>query len=279
MANDLEPVADLAAVAPQRTLQELANEANREHDLAQGVLTTWVEHAARIGAILNQAREQVPRGQWHAFTREYLHFGESSCQIYSKVAQHIDFLRLNGATTMTATTQLLSQLPSRWRPGRPDGVKNKDFHPNRPALDELKRLRSQGLSYGAIASKFGVSRNSVRRWIDPDFARWEQQRDYEKERQRRAQTTARKKAQLVGERVLLSKQAVARNDPLGHALEHLRKLLQYLDKAMSDGPAEQRPEVRRAMACTHQAEDNIVAALRGKTLETYRPHPPYMEIP
>jgi hypothetical protein len=47
-----------------RSLDDIAHEANREHQLCDTAYATAVEHAVRAGALLIEAKERMPHGTW-----------------------------------------------------------------------------------------------------------------------------------------------------------------------------------------------------------------------
>ena len=58
------------------------------HDGAQHAARMSLEHAAKAGALLLEAKAAVPHGQWRDWMRSNITFSEPTAQIYMRLARH-----------------------------------------------------------------------------------------------------------------------------------------------------------------------------------------------
>lgn len=230
------------------TLADLASSINGEHQLVIAKLRQSLEHAITCGALLLDARRLVPAGQWEAWIRDNLECGKWTVTAYSRLAIHRDELLIpNGPITIDAGLRYLKEL----------GVPPR---PNPLILDvdvkQLRRLRSEGMSFQKIGEVMGVSRKTVMKRLDPSYhKKWNEQQSRSRRRTERARALLAAKERDA---------AVKRHGgSAAEAYALLRRCALVLDGAIADSNDFQESEAMRlALAATHKAEDEIVRALR-----------------
>lgn len=144
------------------TLAELAVTANTEHRCAEQAGVTMLDHAIRAGEALLAARERSPAGEWSNWVADNIDAALVTVQLYMRLARYRDVIETlpDPPTSIKRAKFLLIGLPTT----TPD---NGQEIPAGPA-NEARRLRDEGLTYKAIGELFGVSYQTIRRWIDPD---------------------------------------------------------------------------------------------------------------
>ncbi len=143
----------------QRSLPELAEEANREHLAAQGAGLSMFDHAVRAGEALREARGRLGRtAAWGAWRDANFEGSSWTANLYVRVAERQDEIRahFDGHPTLTGARYLIEG-PSA----------------NRQAPQEVQekaaRLANEGVPYRQIAQQLGISRQSARRYSDPGY--------------------------------------------------------------------------------------------------------------
>ncbi len=70
-------------------LTALADEINREHDLAERAAHTAVSHALKAGGLLIQAKAACQHGEWLPWLREHCRVSERTAQAYMRLAKEL----------------------------------------------------------------------------------------------------------------------------------------------------------------------------------------------
>lgn len=246
------------------SLDELAAEATREHNLVSGAvdraeaaLSEGLVHAIRVGHVLIRARDLI-QGEgksWRAWKRSNLPFSEYTASNYIRYATYEDHLIAHEVPLTTATAlEALHGLPAVGM-----GRGRKRLHDD----SEYKRLHDEGLTKAQIAEVMGVSWNTVRNALDPDARKKKADAMIEARKRQRAAEKALAEQQERKERDRLAKSG---GGELAKSYSEVRKCLASLDAAVADASPEQRTCLREAIRCAHSAEDQIVKALRlGRT--------------
>jgi hypothetical protein len=95
----------MTTLAVVRSLTSLASAINSEHDAALRAAMTAVEHARRAGALLIDAKDQLPHGSWLAWLAEYCPtISVRTAQGYMRLAradaQHVAHLTVRDALAL-----------------------------------------------------------------------------------------------------------------------------------------------------------------------------------
>jgi transposase len=185
-----EQIATAEVLEPgQRTLHELADGANHEHDLAVQSGVAMVEHAIRAGELLEEAFAQVvgtmPWPQWIA---QNFRAAPETAALYRRMARYQDLVRGSGVTSITKAEKYMRDAPEI------PSVSGRRLVSDLVVAD-MRRMRADGKTYQAIADECGVSVSTVMYWVRPATAA---------DVKRRA--TARKKIQFAAEKALQRQQ-------------------------------------------------------------------------
>lgn len=155
-------------MANESRLSDLSATIHREHDLARGANGDMLRHAIAAGEALIEAKRLVPSGEWIAWIVENAPAGKGywCCQSYMRLATLKD--QVDPGLSIGANLRLLTGVDGA-SPGRPKVEED--------VKAEALRLYGEGnLSHYEIARRVGVSRSTVRCWINPDWAREKEQR-------------------------------------------------------------------------------------------------------
>lgn len=68
-------------------LEDLARRINDEHDQCAEAARSTLDHALNAGALLTQAKGQIPHGQWGNWLRAHCTVSERTAQLYMKLAR------------------------------------------------------------------------------------------------------------------------------------------------------------------------------------------------
>jgi ParB-like nuclease family protein/DUF3102 family protein len=79
-----------ALVTAVPTVSDLAAEIQAEHDRALEAAHSAVEHAARCGELLLQAKDQAAHGEWQAWVAKHCTFSLRTAQGYMRLARTIE---------------------------------------------------------------------------------------------------------------------------------------------------------------------------------------------
>lgn len=164
-------------VLPERTLDELAEIANREHAAAVEDAHSALQHALASGAAIWEAHERFagdgPR--WNAWVAANLRMSVSYVELWERYFVYRDVLPREAAEPFRDARGNLQQpsfkrvrvylagLPPirhRGRPGAPPEVR-----------DEAIALHKSGLSAREIASLLGFNKTTIQKWVSPEAAR------------------------------------------------------------------------------------------------------------
>jgi hypothetical protein len=76
----------MSATALTRRLPDLAAEIAREHELCEGSYRTALQHAAKVGELLIEAKGQLEHGDWLPWLTEHTPLNARTAQRYMQVA-------------------------------------------------------------------------------------------------------------------------------------------------------------------------------------------------
>jgi transposase len=234
-----------------RTLRELADEANHEHELVIEAGASMVEHAIRAGEALIRARQQCGYGEWRPWIDENLKIRYAQVSTYMRLARYQEAVRASGMETIRAARDYLMGFDGDSRCGLT----------NMPAWlrDEAQKLHSDGASRDDIAAQLGISRTTAYRWTDPTFLA----RHREKIRQAAARRREVERLASEQEREREIKRAVRR---AGAATREAYAMAERMQDVLAQAQRETEDrEARRALseAGVHyrKMRDEIVRAL------------------
>ena len=229
-------------------LGELADRANREHALVEQALGGALQHALACGDALNEAREAVEYSGWMAWLEQNFTGSRVLASQYMRLAAHR--VLVEGLPSITQGLERLRGLPAVRRGGY------------RGHSDETKAearvLDAEGVHRDEIATTFGVSRQTINQWCDPEVLararastrRWlAEQR--EEERQQKA-AAAQRKAERAARKA-------------GGALAESYSLVHRLDaplaQARREATGEARDALDAAVSAYYKLSDEVVRAL------------------
>ena len=222
---------------PEPSLAELAKQANEEHELVERQVEIVVQgmsrglrHAMAAGDALEAARALVPAGQWGQWVDSNINYSKATATLYMRLAHYrpeVEQWIADGAPGATGNSQILAA--HRAIAGLPAANQAGSVVYDDSIRKEAREMRKLGMSNKQIAEHLGVSRNTIKSWFDPGYAKAERQRYYLQQKRRKAE----KKALELQERLSRAK---ARKDPLGESYALLRQTLIQLDAAGSDDP-------------------------------------------
>lgn len=241
----------------QRSLRELADEANREHALVLEAGASMLEHAIRAGAALNAAKERVADGEWVQWLADnFADRSPASANSYMRLSRYEHEVRASGVGGVRAAAQYLVAI------GAPHNRLGRPRHPTW-MREEAVRLREEGATLRKVASELGVSHQMVLAWTDPERVRRHAAMSRARTRERRAAESAAARALKEQERQQAIKRAVRK---AGAAEQELYAMGERMQDVMGQAHREATdPEKRRhyALAGEHyrKMRDEIVRAL------------------
>jgi len=148
--------------------RDLAAIANREHEAAVGAAVAALDHAMAAGDALLEIRRQIPAGDWMAWVAENLVFERTTATNYMRLATYREHVVASGRTA--SISDALAWLRGQNLPAvRPAGGVNRLDIPDE-ILDEMRRLRDEGVAWRAIARRFGLTKQVVQRRLSPAHA-------------------------------------------------------------------------------------------------------------
>lgn len=231
------------------TLSELAVIINREHECAIGSARTTLVHGIACGEALLAADRLCPPRQWTRWLAENVAaLSLAQCYNYMRVAQHKDkLLAYSGPQTIVQAKHYLRDIGAEGR------LRSAEVDVD---VALARRLRSEGMSYNAIAKELGVSAPTVKVRLEPPSAkRVNTQRNASRAR-RRAERAALAKSETDAA-------VKRRGGDASKVYALLRQAEQMLDSlSRSDVGHDERERYRTALGLAHKAEDEIVRALR-----------------
>lgn len=235
----------------QRSLQELADEANREHKLSLIGAEAMVEHAIQSGLALLNAKQQCEEGQWGRWLDENWQSASITARLYMRLARYQNEIRASGSTSMLAARRHLVMIEAPLAPkreGKPTWVKQQ-------AID----LYAEGLSQSEVARRVGLSLGTVHEWLRPDLAGPRRQRKREADKERRAQRHAEQERAYA-----LKVRRVARK--AGGAIAEAYAMAERMQDTIAQAHREATdPEAREALSLSgehyRKMRDQIVRAL------------------
>ena len=123
MTSNKPKVNPAQAAAPDRSnsLADLAARIRTEHEAVSTALAESVQHAMAAGALLIEAKEQIPHGGWLPWLRDHCAISERTAQLYMRTAKNrkeiekqirngVADLSLNEATAILMLTSNVKKL-------------------------------------------------------------------------------------------------------------------------------------------------------------------------
>lgn len=233
------------------TLDELAETIRHEDAEARGAASTALVHAIRVGEALNEAHERVAPGTWGAYVRQCGLF-RSDAGIYMRLAIHQEEIREAGVPSFNqAKTFILGKTT-----GRQKGYEQVTLDVKREAL----RLRDCGMGYTAIADAIGTSRDSVRRWVDPDYARRRKLLAQDRRRQARKARAALREQEKRDARDKAARQA---GGDIAKAYALVRQTAAAVDRAADQATDKAAAgALRSTLSHLYRVEDEVCRIIR-----------------
>jgi transposase-like protein len=146
------------------TLEQLAADIRREHELCVFHALSALEHAIRAGEALLRAKEHVPKGRWERWLDENVPDVVAQSRPYMRVAAYRDAIPVE-ITTLTEGLHSLKGLPAF------DGTGPRRHPPE--VRERALELIGEGLSQRVVASILDINRKCVGRWVGSNARRSE----------------------------------------------------------------------------------------------------------
>jgi hypothetical protein len=237
---------DLAAM----TLNELAAEANAQHARVLAAASEMFRHAIAVGAALEAIRDKTLAGNWGKWCEDNLDFTRVTANVYRRIFYYRDCL---SETEGLSIAQAVEQL--RGKPRIDSGPVYRGLPTEQATREEIADLHAAGLTLTELAAIYGRDRGTIRRWVNPEYRR----KDNERLRMRRAEKRLEKRRQLESR---IGRTIAKRKDPVSDAYSMIRKLTQVVDQGKAEvQDREGKEALRRAEDLLHQADAAIVKAL------------------
>jgi hypothetical protein len=77
-----------ADIATSNSLADLAARIKAEHEAAGAAIKKGLQHSIAAGALLVEAKDQVPHGQWLQWIKEHCGMPERTARLYMRLARH-----------------------------------------------------------------------------------------------------------------------------------------------------------------------------------------------
>ncbi len=236
--------------AGQRTLPELAEEANLEYRRFVDAGQTMLEAAVHAGRALLAIRDRIADGDWLEWVAE--HFDGSAttarrCMRFAHHAQTLEQEAVTGVFEADVRLQGLSYPFSR-----------ADRYNSSETRDEARALADTGLSARTIATMLGVTHKSVRRWCDPDY----DQRERERASRYTVRVAAEKRAAKAAEKQKALERAVKKAGAArAEAYAAAERFQDVIAKAQREAVGrDEREHWSEATSHYHKMRDEIVRA-------------------
>lgn len=228
----------------QKSIAELTETANTEHQSAEDAIGSALVHALLAGDALNEIHARLPFGQWTAWVAENFHGSLSNATIYRRLALHKDVIVPAQFASIRHAKTHLAKL----------GLMTISKSSQNDRASEMVRLRNRGMQVREIAELYGVSDSVVSMWTIQGSQEKMKERSRLNKQRSRAATAALRREQRA--KLMRSK-----NDPISRAWENVRVALAELQKALdSESRDEPKYHLNEAFRGLHLAEDNLVSA-------------------
>lgn len=70
-------------------IYDVVEEINHEHELCIGSMRNSIEHALRVGELLNEQKQRIPEGEWMLWIKMNCSFSYKQAWKYSRLASNI----------------------------------------------------------------------------------------------------------------------------------------------------------------------------------------------
>lgn len=240
----------------RRSLAELAEIANYEHQQVIIHLGSALHHAIKAGEALYEAHLQIGTEEgWRSWCKENLGISGSTAGRYERLAFYRDQLPPEafepyvdaGGTVRQPSANRAIEVYIRGLPLIHDIARSRRGSPELRA--EVRRLRKQGVTYPDISEMLGISPNTIACYSVPGFE--DRQIRKARERLRRRQAARRALAEQE-ERQRRDRLAKDNGGVLADAYSLVRRAIQKTDAG----------NARKALTYLHRAEDEIVKAMK-----------------
>lgn len=233
----------IPTVDRRTNIDELAEIARQEHELAVGRSADAVGHAIKCGEALYRVRAMLPRGEWGRWLTDNFPHTPYTARNYIRLFEHQEDVINEGCTTIEGARKLLAGV-------RPKGRLNED------QIAEIKELFDAGVPRREIAKRFGVDAQTVKYWADPKSRK-------NQIRQRARWRQKQRKARALLERKEKDEYVKSHGGTIADGYSSLRKAAQHLDRAIEETDnRDTKDAIKAALATVHQAEDEIIKALK-----------------
>lgn len=237
---------------PAATLDELLEQANREHGLVEEALGQALDHVIAAGKALTELREQFsPGGGWDKWAEENFNGGRVVASYYMRIYEYREMVQ--GLPNVSQAMKSLRGMPALRRPTGSPTAYSEDVR------EEARTLAATGMTKIEISRILGINRHTVARWVDPKVLQRHRETIRERGRQQREERL-RKKAEA--EQRAAEREARRVGGALAEAYSLVHKLEAPLARAAREATD---PKVRKllteAIRDQHHALDRIVSAL------------------
>ena len=254
----------------QRTLEELATEANQRHEEAGKTMVSALEHVIACGQTLIEAKQLCMNQKisWKMWVAENIAFSYVTATRLMRLAQYKDHLPqevnepwidARGRAVMPSVNKALTYIS-----GLPKMVDSRTPASIGRGLDcdnaiEARRLSARGLPARDIAEILGIPQSTIWRYLNP-----ERVRSYNRKAQKKARIREKEAAALKRENERKHTDALAKKHggPISESWASVRRLAQRVEQARRQARGEKsKLALREAQHHLYLAEDNIKRAL------------------
>lgn len=146
----------------EQELVALAERANASHLHAMNAAQVAFEQAVAAGAALIRARELLPTGEWTAWLDRNFRASAWTANFYMRCAKNCDEVRAHfrGQPTLTGARYFLENRTAVRGIGAMASVETQERAAN---------LAAEGVPFSEIAKQLGISRNTAKRYANPEY--------------------------------------------------------------------------------------------------------------
>lgn len=228
----------------RRTLHELAETANREHELCEQHLLSALPHAIRAGHALIEAHGQVQRGDWEPWLADNFNGSALLARLYVRLSYYED--EVEGQRSIKSAREAITGLPPVWLPG------TRVTRYDDPVRVRAIELVKSGKSHREVAELLGVGRGAIQHWVNPARAKRQSMRQSARRRAMREQAKGDAVRQAV-------RKAGAATAEAWQMAERMQDVLAQAHRETEDREA--RAALSRAGVHYRKMRDEIVRAL------------------
>lgn len=263
--NDVQRTAQEVAAVERQTdvsvLNGLAATVRREHAIVERLARTALPHAIAAGDALLAARPELSAKDWTVWAETTAGLPRSNAYRYMRLAFYRDHIAVGEEVGVLAALEGIKHLPqlsSDRSIGFPRA--SSGFRYPQEIVQRALDLYGDGCSRREVSEILGINEVTVWTWLEPKKAAESRRR--RAARRNEVQRQERKAKQAL-EREEQRRLVVSHGSPeLSRVYADLRKMVQRLDAVRVDFSDEPSRALGSAVTRLHQAEDQIIEAIK-----------------